>query len=77
MNIRRADGSEIEGRKQHSAHQSVAEVFGLEGDALPTEAEIENVLAGRRADGTAPRGPESTAAASTMHSACRACATSN
>jgi hypothetical protein len=29
LNIRRADGSEIEGRKQHSAHQSVAEVFGL------------------------------------------------
>ena len=57
MNLRRADGGEIEGKKQHRAHQSVAEVFGLAADALPTEAQIENVLAGRRAGGSPPRGP--------------------
>ena len=58
MNIKTADGEEIEGRKKHSAHQSVASVFGLSTEAgakLPTVEEIENVLAGLRADGSAPR----------------------
>jgi hypothetical protein len=53
MNNRTASGGEIEGKATHSAHQSVASVFGLDAKALPTVAEIENVLAGRRGDGGA------------------------
>ena len=55
MNNQRADGGAIEGRKKHAAHRSVAEVFGLEPKALPSVTAIENVLAGRRADGVVPR----------------------
>ena len=54
MNNRTASGGEIEGKATHSAHQSVASVFGLDAKALPTVGEIENVLAGRRGDGAAP-----------------------
>jgi hypothetical protein len=55
MNNLRAGGEEIEGKHHHSAKQSVASVFGLDVKALPTVAQIENVLAGKRADGEAPR----------------------
>jgi hypothetical protein len=55
MNNRRADGAEIAGKKKHTAHQSVASVFGLDLKAIPTEAEIANVLAGMRIDGARPR----------------------
>ena len=55
MNNHTASGGEIEGKVKHSAHQSVASVFGLDAKALPTVAEIENVLAGRRGDGATPR----------------------
>ena len=55
MNNQRADSGDIEGRKKHAAHRSVAEVFGLDPKALPSVAAIENVLAARRADGEAPR----------------------
>ncbi|HEX2817071.1 MAG TPA: hypothetical protein VHN39_11785, partial [Phenylobacterium sp.] len=55
MNNQRADGGNIEGRKKHSAHRAVAEVFGLDPRTLPSIEMIENVLAGRRADGDAPR----------------------
>ena len=55
MNNQRADSGAIEGRKKHSAHRPVAEVFGLDPRALPSVEAIENVLAGRRADGEAPR----------------------
>jgi len=55
MNCRTASGEEIEGRKRHSAHQSVAGVFGLPDDRMPTADEIRNVLDGKRADGEAPR----------------------
>ena len=55
MNNQRADGGAIEGRKKHTAHRPVAEVFGLDPRALPSVEAIENVLACRRADGEAPR----------------------
>jgi hypothetical protein len=55
MNNRRADGGDIEGRKKHSAHRAVAEVFGLDPKTVPSVEAIENVLAGKRADGKAPR----------------------
>jgi hypothetical protein len=48
MNNHTASGGEIEGKVKHSPHQSVASVFGLDPKALPTVAEIGNVLAGRR-----------------------------
>jgi hypothetical protein len=55
MNNQRADGGDIEGRKKHSAHRAVAAVFGLDPKTLLSVAMIENVLAGKRADGEAPR----------------------
>jgi hypothetical protein len=55
MNNQTANGQKIEGRKKHSAHQSVASVFGLDQKAMPSVAAIENVLAGKRADGGVPR----------------------
>ena len=55
MNNQRADGGAIEGRKKHTAHRPVVEVFGLDPKALPSVTAIENVLAGRRADGEALR----------------------
>ena len=55
MNNQRADGGDIEGRKKHTAHRPVAEVFGLDPKALPSAEAIENVLASLRADGGAPR----------------------
>jgi hypothetical protein len=55
LNNQTTDGSEIEGKKKHSPHQSVASVFGLDSRGLPTMEQVKNVLAGRRADGEAPR----------------------
>ena len=55
MNNQRADGGDIEGRKKHTAHRSVTEVFGLDPKTLPSAEVIENVLAGKRADGAPPR----------------------
>jgi hypothetical protein len=58
LSNRRTDGVEIDGRKRHSAHRSVADTFGLDAKALPGVAQVENVLAGRRADGAAPVGAD-------------------
>lgn len=55
MNARDAAGEQIPGRKRHSEHQSVADMFGLVNDRMPTADDIRNVLAGKRADGGAPR----------------------
>lgn len=51
----RADGQAIEGKQIQRPTRSVAEVFGLSPDALPSADAIDRVLAGRRADGDAPR----------------------
>ena len=56
---RRADGEKIEGRTERSGIWSLADVFGLPAsgdDAHPVVGEgLTNILAGRRADGMAPR----------------------
>lgn len=51
MNIRTGQGFDIQGRKRHSPHQSIAEVFDLPTKRKPNEQEIDRVLAGRRTDG--------------------------
>ena len=60
----RTDGSLVEGRRRRSAIVSVGEAFGLAGvperqkgiDAKPPRAEeVDNILAGKRADGNPPR----------------------
>ena len=61
LNGRTASGAAIEGKQQHKPQRSVADVFGLnEGKLgksgerrveLPLGAAVENILAGRRADG--------------------------
>ena len=53
MDNRTALGNEIAGKKKHSAHRSVAETFGLDLKRPPSEKAIRNVLAGKRADGSA------------------------
>lgn len=55
MSNQQIDGRDIEGRKKHAAHRAVADIFGLDPKTVPSVAAIENVLAGRRVDGTAPR----------------------
>ena len=54
LNGLRADGRMIEGKEVHQPMRSVVDVFGLDATRLPTPAEVEQVLAGRRADGQAP-----------------------
>jgi HEPN domain-containing protein len=51
MDNRTAAGNEIAGKKKHSEHRSVADIFGLDREAAPTVEQVRNVLAGRRADG--------------------------
>jgi hypothetical protein len=51
----RADGQAIEGKQVQRPMKSVVEVFGLDTAALPSPEVIDRVLAGRRADGDAPR----------------------
>ena len=54
MDNRTALGNEIEGKKKHSAHRSVAETFALDEKAFPSVEAVRNVLAGKRADGSEP-----------------------
>jgi hypothetical protein len=55
LDNRTALGNDIEGKKKHSPHRSVAETFGLDPDKPPPSVEgIGHVLAGRRIDGTQP-----------------------
>lgn len=57
MSGRRADGGKIAGRMERSGTVSLAEVFGLDaqGTALPSGQAMQNIRAGLRADGAAPR----------------------
>ncbi len=54
MDNKTASGAAIEGKKKHSAHRSVAETFGLDLKAWPSVEAVQNVLAGKRVDGTQP-----------------------
>src|SRR5271165_6565396 len=50
----RADGDAIAGKQIQRPTRSVASVFGLEDDRLPSADAVEAVLRGKRADGLAP-----------------------
>jgi hypothetical protein len=51
----RTDGQPIDGKQMQKPTRSVADVFGLDEKALPSATAVDHVLAGRRADGEAPR----------------------
>src|SRR5208282_3149056 len=55
LNGRRADGGEIEGKEIHKPRISIAAVFGIDTTQALTGRGMENVLAGKRVDGDAPR----------------------
>jgi hypothetical protein len=55
LNGQKVDGRDIEGRHRKSASLSIAEVFGLDPRLPPGGEAVRNILAGRRADGGAPR----------------------
>jgi hypothetical protein len=50
----RADGDAIAGKQIQRPTRSVASVFGLDDDGLPSADAVEAVLRGKRADGLAP-----------------------
>jgi TrwC relaxase/AAA domain len=54
LDNRTALGNDIEGKKKHSPHRSVAQRFGLDEKELPTVEAVRNVLDGKRADGSQP-----------------------
>ena len=54
LDNRTALGNDIEGKKKHSAHRSVAQTFGLDEKGLPTVEAVRNVLDGKRANGSQP-----------------------
>jgi hypothetical protein len=53
LNGQRADGGDIKGKQRRSATEGVETVFGMDESRMPTRAELENVLADKRVDGTA------------------------
>jgi hypothetical protein len=54
FNARWLDRGEIDGKRINQPMRSLVEVFGLDPDKPPTGQAPENVLAGRRVDGSAP-----------------------
>ena len=52
LNGQRADGEDIPEKKKQSATLPMAEIFALPRGSRPMPAQLENVLAGRRADGS-------------------------
>ena len=50
----RADGEAIAGKQIQKPTRSVASVFGLDDDGLPSADAVEAILQGKRADGLAP-----------------------
>ena len=55
LNLRRLDGGELEGKRINKPMRSLVDVFGLDPDKPPIGQPLKNVLAGKRADGDAPR----------------------
>jgi hypothetical protein len=51
----RTDGRPIDGKQMQKPIRSVADVFGLDKKAVPSATAVDHILAGRRADGEAPR----------------------
>lgn len=56
--LRQTDGKKIGGRQYQGEVQSIKSVCGLSSDRMLTSAEIDHVLAGRRADGGTPKDEE-------------------
>ena len=54
LDNRTALGNDIEGKKKHSPHRSVAQTFGLDEKELPTVEAVRKVLDGKRTDGSQP-----------------------
>jgi hypothetical protein len=54
LNAKRMDGGDIEGKRVNKPMRDLADIFGLDPKSPPTGPALENVLASRRADGTAP-----------------------
>jgi hypothetical protein len=52
LNGQRADGSDIEGKQKQAGTESVGTVLRMDDSRMPTRAELECVLAGKRVDGT-------------------------
>ena len=55
---RAEDPGRIEGKQQHAPMRSVVDVFGIAERTPPQGEAVRNVLAGKRADGQAPRTPD-------------------
>jgi hypothetical protein len=53
LNGQRTDGSDIGGKTKRGATEGIGTVFGMDESRMPTRAELEHVLAGRKVDGTA------------------------
>jgi TrwC relaxase len=53
LNGQRADGGDIQGKQKQVGTEGVGTVFAMDESRMPTRAELENVLAGKRVDGTA------------------------
>jgi hypothetical protein len=62
LNGQRADGNGIQGKQKQAGTESVGAIFGMDASRLPSRAELEHVLAGRKADG-APLAPDTAARA--------------
>ncbi|MGI4943952.1 MAG: MobF family relaxase, partial [Janthinobacterium lividum] len=52
LNGQRADGRDIEGKQKQAGTEGIGTLFGMDEARLPTRAELEHVLAGRKVDGT-------------------------
>jgi DNA-binding protein YbaB len=53
LNGQRADGGDIQGKQKQSGTEGVGTVFAMDESRMPTRAELENILAGKRVDGKA------------------------
>jgi len=53
LNGQRADGGAIDGRVQRASSLPLAQIFGLDAEQVPTREQLEQMLAGRKANGDA------------------------
>ena len=53
LNGQRADGRDIEGKQRQAGTEGIGVVFAMDETRMPTRAELEHVLAGRKVDGSA------------------------
>jgi DNA-binding protein YbaB len=53
LNGQRADGGDIQGKQKQAGTEGVGTVFAMDEGRIPTGAELENILAGKKVDGKA------------------------